>query len=77
MFSLRWDLGLFPSQSGPKSMFYLFLTDATIPLLLLPSEQDLDPSSLTHVDVVGSCLQAGRASPLTLWETCLFKILVR
>lgn len=49
MFSLRWDLGLFPSQSSPKSMFYLFLTDATIPPLLLPSEQNLDPSSRCRV----------------------------
>lgn len=59
------------------SMFYLFLTDVTVSPLLLPLEQNLDPLSLTHADVVGSYLPAGWISPLTIWETCLLKILVQ
>eukprot|EP00069_Balaena_mysticetus_P000231 bmy_00195T0 len=53
-------------------MLRLFLTDVTISLLLLLLEQNLDPSSPTHVDFVGSYLQAGWTSSLML-EMCLLK----
>ena len=57
-------------------MLRLFLTDVTISLLLLLLEQNLDPSSPTHVDFVGSYLQAGWTSSLML-EMCLLEVLVR
>lgn len=72
MFYLHWILGPFPSQSNPKSMFYLFLTDVTISLLPLPSEQNLGPSSLTHVDAVVSYSQAGWTSSFTLFGKCVY-----
>lgn len=72
MFYLRQDLGLFRSQSNPKSMLFLFLTDVTVSPLLLPLEQNLDPLSLTPVDIVGSYLQAGWTSPLTLFGKCVY-----
>lgn len=52
MLYLHWDLGLFPRQD--IEMLRLFLTDVTISLLFLLLEQNLDPSSPTHVDFVGS-----------------------
>lgn len=74
MLYLHWDLGLFPRQD--IEMLRLFLTDVTISLLFLLLEQNLDPSSPTHVDFVGSYLQAGWTSSLML-EMCLLKVLVR
>lgn len=53
-------------------MLYLFLTIVIICPPLLPSAQNLDPSSLTHVDLVGPYWQAGGTSPLTLFEKYVY-----